>query len=62
MFLVVGLILGTRLWYEMWDAEKDSAAAFERRVDSFVREMTILKALDHPNVMKVCAVCVWSAL
>jgi hypothetical protein len=31
--LVVGLILGTRLWYPMWDAEKDDDAAFEQRMD-----------------------------
>ena len=37
--LVVGLIMGTRLWYAMWDVEKDDDAAFERRVDSLVREI-----------------------
>eukprot|EP01046_Picozoa_sp_COSAG06_P048976 COSAG06_NODE_7432_length_2507_cov_113.101329_3_plen_348_part_00 len=35
----LGLILGSRMWYAMWDAEKDDDAAFERRVDSVVREI-----------------------
>ena len=35
----LGLILGTRMWYSMWDAEKDDDDAFERRVDSVVREI-----------------------
>eukprot|EP01043_Picozoa_sp_COSAG02_P069994 COSAG02_NODE_12222_length_1577_cov_1.075051_1_plen_53_part_10 len=35
----MGLILGSRMWYAMWDAEKDDDAAFERRVDSVVREI-----------------------
>ena len=39
MMLVVGLMLGTRLWYAMWDAENDDDAAFERRLDSVVREI-----------------------
>ena len=39
MLLVVGLIMGTRMWYAMWDAEKDDDAAFERRVDGVVREI-----------------------
>ena len=39
MLLVVGLIMGTRMWYAMWDAEKDDEAAFERRVDGVVREI-----------------------
>eukprot|EP01043_Picozoa_sp_COSAG02_P142896 COSAG02_NODE_81911_length_103_cov_401.500000_1_plen_34_part_11 len=34
MLIAVGLILGTRMWYAMWDAENDDEAAFERRVDS----------------------------
>ena len=37
--LAVGLMLGTRMWYAMWDAEKDNDAAFERRLDSVVREI-----------------------
>ena len=37
--LVVGLIMGTRLWYQMWDAEEDDDGAFERRLDSVVREI-----------------------
>ena len=37
--LAVGLIMGTRLWYAMWDAEKDDDSAFERRLDSVVREI-----------------------
>eukprot|EP01043_Picozoa_sp_COSAG02_P035566 COSAG02_NODE_2555_length_8532_cov_7.259900_7_plen_243_part_00 len=36
---VVGLIMGTRLWYQMWDAEKDDDEAFERRMDSVMREV-----------------------
>ena len=35
----LGLILGSRMWYAMWDAEKDDDAAFERRLDSVVREI-----------------------
>jgi hypothetical protein len=37
--LVVGLILGTRMWYSMWDAENDDDASFERRVDQVLREV-----------------------
>ncbi len=37
--IAVGLILGTRMWYAMWDAEHDDDAAFERRVDSVTREI-----------------------
>eukprot|EP01043_Picozoa_sp_COSAG02_P000752 COSAG02_NODE_14_length_56855_cov_512.793661_33_plen_369_part_00 len=39
MMIAVGLILGTRMWYAMWDAENDDEAAFERRVDSVTREI-----------------------
>ena len=35
----LGMILGTRMWYAMWDAEKDDAASFDRRLDSVVREV-----------------------
>ena len=35
----LGLILGTRMWYAMWEAEKDDDRAFERRLDSVVREI-----------------------
>ena len=35
----LGLILGTRLWYAMWDADKDDDAAFERRLASVLREI-----------------------
>jgi hypothetical protein len=35
----LGLILGTRMWYSMWDAEQDDDTAFERRLDSVVREI-----------------------
>jgi hypothetical protein len=37
--LAVGLMLGTRLWFSMWDADRDDDAAFERRLDSVVREI-----------------------
>ena len=37
--LVVGLVMGTRMWYSMRDAENDDGAAFERRVDGVVREI-----------------------
>lgn len=37
--LSVGLIMGTRLWYAMWNADKDDEAAFELRLDSVVREI-----------------------
>eukprot|EP01043_Picozoa_sp_COSAG02_P000790 COSAG02_NODE_16_length_56207_cov_9.816122_7_plen_285_part_00 len=36
---VVGLIMGTRLWYAMFDADADDDAAFERRIDAVVREI-----------------------
>lgn len=32
-------MLGTRLWYAMWDADTDEDADFERRVDGVVREI-----------------------
>ena len=35
----LGLILGTRIWYPMWDAKKDNNAAFEHRIDSVAREI-----------------------
>ena len=35
----LGLILGTRVWYAMWEAEKDDDAGFERRLESVVREI-----------------------
>lgn len=36
---VVGIIMGTRLWYQMWDSENDDDDAFERRLDDVVREI-----------------------
>jgi hypothetical protein len=35
----LGLILGTRLYYQFWDAEQLDDAAFEKRLDSVVREI-----------------------
>ena len=35
----VGLIMGTRLWYAMWDANEDDDAAFERRAYPVLREI-----------------------
>jgi hypothetical protein len=35
----VGLIMGTRIHYSMWDAERDDDAAFETRLDKVVREI-----------------------
>jgi hypothetical protein len=35
----LGLILGTRMWYGFWDADQDDDAAFERRLDSVIREI-----------------------
>ena len=35
----LGLILGTRLWYAMWDVDEDDDAAFERRLGSVIREI-----------------------
>ena len=35
----VGLIMGTRLWYAMWDANEDDDAAFERRANPMLREI-----------------------
>ena len=39
LYCLVGLIMGTRMWYSFWDAEKDDNAAFERRVDQVLREV-----------------------
>jgi len=40
MFLLaVGLIMGTRLWYAMWDANGDDDDAFERRATPVLREI-----------------------
>jgi hypothetical protein len=53
--IAVGLMLGTRLWYAMWDAENDDDAAFERRVDSVVREIGERGKLIAPeSVPPVC--------
>eukprot|EP01043_Picozoa_sp_COSAG02_P000337 COSAG02_NODE_6_length_64796_cov_76.792865_20_plen_442_part_00 len=35
----LGLLLGTRLWYAFWDADKDDDASFELRVDQVLREV-----------------------
>eukprot|EP01046_Picozoa_sp_COSAG06_P007140 COSAG06_NODE_344_length_17074_cov_116.626510_19_plen_166_part_00 len=35
----LGMILGTRMWYALWDAETDDDTAFDRRLDSVVREI-----------------------
>ena len=35
----VGLILGTRLWYKMWDANEDDDVAFERRAGALLKEI-----------------------
>ncbi len=37
--VVVGLIMGTRMWYAFFDAEKDDHAAFEHRLEGVVREI-----------------------
>ena len=47
--IAVGLILGTRMWYAMWDAENDDEAAFERRVDSVTREIGERGKLNVPE-------------
>ena len=39
LLLVVGLIMGTRLWYAMWDADSDDDLAFKRRLDPVLREI-----------------------
>jgi hypothetical protein len=49
MMIAVGLILGTRMWYAMWDAENDDEAAFERWVDSVTREIGERGKLDVPE-------------
>eukprot|EP01043_Picozoa_sp_COSAG02_P080370 COSAG02_NODE_19070_length_901_cov_17.715711_2_plen_174_part_01 len=49
MIIAVGLILGTRMWYAMWDAENDDDAAFERRVDSVTREIGERGKLNVPE-------------
>ena len=36
----LGLILGTRLWYAMWEAENDDDAAFEQRMDPVRKRLT----------------------
>jgi hypothetical protein len=35
----LGLLLGTRLWYGLWDAEKDDDATFAARLDPVVRQI-----------------------
>ena len=35
----LGLLMGTRMWYRMWDAATDDDLAFERRVDAICREI-----------------------
>ena len=35
----VGLIMGTRLWYPMWDATGDDDVAFERRLRPLLKEI-----------------------
>ena len=35
----LGMLLGTRMWYAMWGADQEDDAAFERRLDSVVREI-----------------------
>ena len=35
----LGLILGTRIWYPLWGADAVDDSAFERRLDSVVREI-----------------------
>eukprot|EP01043_Picozoa_sp_COSAG02_P080915 COSAG02_NODE_19479_length_879_cov_4.598718_1_plen_220_part_00 len=49
MMIAVGLILGTRIWYAMWDVENDDEAAFERRVDSVTREIGERGKLNVPE-------------
>ncbi len=39
MLLQLGLLLGTRLWYAFWDADKDDDASFDRRMDQVLREV-----------------------
>ena len=49
----VGLILGTRMWYPMWDAEKEDDAAFEGRVENVVREIGERGRLITPEAVPV---------
>ena len=35
----LGMLLGTRMWYSFVDAEQDDDAAFEKRIDSLLREV-----------------------
>jgi uncharacterized membrane protein YgcG len=35
----LGMILGTRMWYRLWDAQQDDDAAFEHHLDAVVREI-----------------------
>eukprot|EP01052_Picozoa_sp_SAG31_P032143 SAG31_NODE_3491_length_4203_cov_2.510478_5_plen_186_part_00 len=35
----LGLLMGTRMWYSFWEAEKDDDDTFERRVDPVEREI-----------------------
>ena len=39
LLVAVGLLLGTRMWYAFWDADKDDDASFDRRVDQVLREV-----------------------
>jgi hypothetical protein len=56
--LAVGLIMGTRLWYRMWDAETDDGAAFKERVDAVCNEIgqrgqpAVAEAVPPPSTMR----------
>ena len=56
--LAVGLIMGTRLWYRMWDTETDDDADFKQRVDAVCNEIgqrgqpAVAEAVPPPSTMR----------
>ena len=59
MVVAVGLIMGTRMWYAMWDAENDDDATFESRMDSLVREIGERGKVLVPEQCHHCAGAHW---
>eukprot|EP01048_Picozoa_sp_COSAG05_P035009 COSAG05_NODE_14963_length_382_cov_0.678445_1_plen_59_part_01 len=35
----LGLLLGSRLWYSLWDADQDDDATFSSRIQPIIREI-----------------------
>ena len=47
----LGLLMGTRMWYQMWDAASDDDVAFERRMDGICRELGDRAKLKVPEAV-----------